>query len=137
MSARGDVSPQSQLATSATQVPVWLFVSGDGDAKKGRPLSAAGVRMFTKPGPSPCYAARDILGMLADEGITRLLVEGGPGMWRLFAPVADEVVVFKAGCGPLAIHPLTSLGPDGVDKSLLLASVRRIGDDQVFVYRRS
>ncbi len=137
LSGRGGLSPQSRLVNGAARVPVWLFASDDGAVTEMERLAAAGVRAFTKTGPGECYAAREILGMLADQGITRLLVEGGPGMWQLFAPVADEVVVIKAGLAALPILPLSVLGPGGTDSGLALASVRRIGDDRMFVYRRS
>ena len=137
VSQSGRLSPQSRLAQSAARVPVWLFASDDGAAAETARLAAAGVRAFTKTGPGKCYAARDILGILADQGMTRLLVEGGPSMWQLFAPVADEVVAFTAGHAPLAMQPLTVLGPGGTEGGLALASVRQIGDDRMFVYRRS
>jgi diaminohydroxyphosphoribosylaminopyrimidine deaminase/5-amino-6-(5-phosphoribosylamino)uracil reductase len=40
-----------------------------------------------------------VLGELAVRGLTRLLVEGGPAVWRAFAEAGlfDEVVLFMAG----------------------------------------
>lgn len=57
------------------------------------------------PGPSTGGGRIDIpqvLANLAGQGITRLLVEGGPTIWRAFADsgLVDEVVVFIAGHAP-------------------------------------
>jgi diaminohydroxyphosphoribosylaminopyrimidine deaminase/5-amino-6-(5-phosphoribosylamino)uracil reductase len=45
---------------------------------------------------------RQVLANLAGRGITRLLVEGGPTVWRAFADAGavDEVVLFMARHGP-------------------------------------
>ena len=43
----------------------------------------------------------DVLTELADRGVTRVLVEGGPGIWASFARAGtvDEAVLFRAGRG--------------------------------------
>ena len=71
-----------------------------------------------------------VLEALAADGVTRLLVEGGPSVWRAFAQagLVDEVVVFVAGGGgdglalagrhlgplPLAVNERRRVGPDMV-----------------------
>ncbi|MCC7251100.1 bifunctional diaminohydroxyphosphoribosylaminopyrimidine deaminase/5-amino-6-(5-phosphoribosylamino)uracil reductase RibD [Hyphomicrobium sp.] len=80
----------------------------------------------------------DVLARLADEGITRLLVEGGETVWRAFAAerLVDEVVLFQAGGnggGPLAPAALAVRYAPGLD--LALAAHRRVGEDAVAFLR--
>jgi diaminohydroxyphosphoribosylaminopyrimidine deaminase / 5-amino-6-(5-phosphoribosylamino)uracil reductase len=77
--------------------PVWIVC---GDSSKGAHLfGRRGVRIFDI-GASPGGVLNLKLAMmrLAAEGVTRLLVEGGPRTWRGFfeAGLADEVVIMQA-----------------------------------------
>ncbi len=79
------------------QPPVWIVC---GDLSKGAHLfGRRGVRLFDI-GASPNGILNLKLAMmrLAAEGVTRLLVEGGPATWRGFlqAGLADEVVIMQA-----------------------------------------
>ncbi|MFZ1106925.1 MAG: bifunctional diaminohydroxyphosphoribosylaminopyrimidine deaminase/5-amino-6-(5-phosphoribosylamino)uracil reductase RibD [Rhodomicrobium sp.] len=78
--------------------PVWIVC---GDSSKGAHLfGRRGVRIFDI-GASPSGVLNLKLAMmrLAAEGVTRLLVEGGPRTWRGFleAGLADEIVIMQAG----------------------------------------
>ena len=81
---------------------------------------------------------REVLAQLADEGVTRLLVEGGATVWRAFAAegLVDEVVLFQAGAAGAEPARLAELAPryaPGLD--LALAAHRRVGEDAVAVLR--
>jgi len=88
----------SQLEITRDISPVWLAC----DAGTGTYLHDAfdtdeHLAMQAKcDGPSGRASIDDVLTELADRGITRLLVEGGPKTWRQFqdADRVDEVVVF-------------------------------------------
>lgn len=94
--------PQCQLAQSAEKVPVWIMATAEciaSDPACAEALTKLGCRLIVIGGvggkpwlPSLCEA-------LVAEGITRLLVEGGPKIWHAFAEagLVDEVVVFHAG----------------------------------------
>jgi diaminohydroxyphosphoribosylaminopyrimidine deaminase/5-amino-6-(5-phosphoribosylamino)uracil reductase len=84
-----------------------------------------------------------VLIALAERGITRLLVEGGPSvaMNLLLAGMADEILIFqgfKEVAGP-AIMPFAPYGLEAVtDKAeYRLADRRPVGADRLWVYRRS
>lgn len=79
---------------------------------------------------------------MAQAGFTRLLVEGGPHIWRSFldADLADEIVVFEgqgelgeAGLLPFVDHGIERLGQVGrfeeVDR-------RAVGGDKMRLFRR-
>lgn len=87
----------SLLATSATQTPSWVITSADAlAAPTASSLQAQGVRLFTAEN------LPDALRALAQEGITRLLVEGGAGLATalLQASLIDELYWLS---GPLLL----------------------------------
>ena len=75
---------------------------------------------------------------LVARGITRLLVEGGPSIWRSFADASlvDEVVLYMAGTAsdePAAREALvTRLGP----LELALIEKRHVDPDTMWRFRR-
>ncbi len=131
----------SKLVRSARQVPVWIVCAPGCDPVEGSRLEELGCRVFpvtTVDGrpwlPAVCEA-------LVAEGITRLLVEGGPTLWRAFASngFADEVICYRALAGTLedgvasAEHDLASLSPAHVFE---LVETRNVGHDGLYVFRR-
>jgi diaminohydroxyphosphoribosylaminopyrimidine deaminase/5-amino-6-(5-phosphoribosylamino)uracil reductase len=97
--------PASRLLQSARTVPLWIFTSSE---RGGDDLTNGGadvIRVNADGDGRP--SLRDVLGVLATRGITRLLVEGGPQVHATFigAGLADRV------------HRYTSasvIGPSGV-----------------------
>jgi diaminohydroxyphosphoribosylaminopyrimidine deaminase/5-amino-6-(5-phosphoribosylamino)uracil reductase len=82
------------------------------------------------------------LASLANAGITRLLVEGGPAVARAFldAHLVDEIILFK---GAQAVSPKPTILPfvdHGVElldalPELVRIGERRTGRDKLVVYR--
>lgn len=93
-----DMPLQSQLLATARDVPVWVVTSSKAPFERAQEIDARGAEVLVLPqdeaGPLDVMA---VLGMLAQRGITRLLLEGGPGVWRAFsdAGVIDEALVFQ------------------------------------------
>ena len=75
---------------------------------------------------------------LVAEGITRLLVEGGPVLWRAFAaqvlPMKSCIIVLQVPLEPRWARRLFSptCGVTRQDQRSLLPIGRRIGDDHDF-----
>src|SRR5690606_37749690 len=85
----------------------------------------------------------DVAEALVAEGITRLLVEGGPTVWRSFseAGLADEVVIFRAGGGKAAgnyrcpdISTVAQLASFLSELALHLYDVRPVSVDVMLIY---
>jgi diaminohydroxyphosphoribosylaminopyrimidine deaminase/5-amino-6-(5-phosphoribosylamino)uracil reductase len=84
-----------------------------------------------------------VLESLVGRGLTRLLVEGGPKIWRAFARAsfADEVILYLADRRPGEPHQECDvmeilarwLGP----LSLALVERRQLGTDTMWRLRRS
>ena len=92
----------SKLVASASVAPVWIMVTPltlTGANSAAAQLRQAGCRLFeiTEVSARPWLPA--VCEALVAEGVTRLLVEGGPTLWRAFAQagLVDEVLLFRAG----------------------------------------
>ena len=94
-----DISATSRLVASARRVPLWLVTSADADATRRLSLVAAGAQTIDVATVQNKLWLPAVMEALVARGITRLLVEGGPSMWRAFADASlvDEVVVYQAG----------------------------------------
>ena len=133
----------SRLVTSANEVPTWVITLGEGDEARREAFENAGIEILDAP------AGRDhqidmaaALGLLADSGITRVLVEGGAHLAAALvrANLVDRLVWFRAprlmgGDG----HPAAVAF--GVDRLIQTpgferVDVRPIGPDLMETYRK-
>lgn len=122
-----------RLLDDARAVPVLLFAGFEADAKRKRAVEARGAEVVEVQTVGETLWLPAVMEALVARGITRLLVEGGPKVWRAFAEhaLADEVALYIAGGAasstaddalafaerwlgpaPLEIHENRSLGPD-------------------------
>jgi diaminohydroxyphosphoribosylaminopyrimidine deaminase/5-amino-6-(5-phosphoribosylamino)uracil reductase len=115
-------------------VPTWVLTSDEAGQPVAGRLRAAGV-LVVPVAPTAPLDICEALGALADEGITRLLVEGGPQIWRAFsdAGVIDEVVVYQAqGPGSDARSGASAfINLDGLSR----ISELKLAEDRVTVFR--
>ncbi len=110
------------------------------DAQLPPHLSEARVRRVGLT-PDGRLNLRQVLRAVADDGITRLLIEGGPTTARAFldAGFVDEVVVFKGtgvlgaeGMLPLETRGLAELSDAGLWR---ITDQRQVGTDSFTTYR--
>jgi diaminohydroxyphosphoribosylaminopyrimidine deaminase / 5-amino-6-(5-phosphoribosylamino)uracil reductase len=120
---RLDLPLSSQLAQTASQVPVWLMASTDANSRKADALRSAGVEISPAAEQDGRVHLGSMLKLLAERGITRLMVEGGPKTAAAFlkAGLVDQVVLLRS--------PMT-IGPEGIDAfdGLALEAVTRSPD---------
>jgi diaminohydroxyphosphoribosylaminopyrimidine deaminase / 5-amino-6-(5-phosphoribosylamino)uracil reductase len=100
--------PTSRLVRTAPEVPVWVFGDARSHDTVQAALEAAGVEILRAPGKEGRLDLSAVLKLLAERGITRLMVEGGPTLAAAFvtADLVDEAILFQS---PKAV------GADGVD----------------------
>ena len=85
---------------------------------------------------------KDMLEDLADRGMTRLLVEGGPHVWRSFldAGLVDEIVHFEGAgrAGQGGLLPFVDAGLERITENAAfkLVDQRPVGSDKMSSYRR-
>ncbi len=129
---------RTRLALTAREHALWVFCGGDGDA---RALEAAGARVVRVPEIGGTLWLPRVMEALVEEGVTRLLVEGGPATWRAFsdAGLIDEAVVFQArGRGGAAREQSSAANLERyvATTNLQLFDHRTVGGDDMMVFRR-
>lgn len=136
VSAMLSVPLTARVFATARDVPTWVVCADDVPGEKMDAFTRLGVAVLPIVAVGEGrVAVRDVLGMLAERGLTRVLVEGGPRIWRAFsdAGVVDEVVVFQArGAGSDATRAAAAfINLDG----LSVTSQLKLASDDVTVLR--
>ena len=100
------LSPESELAKTASQIPVWIFCKSD-EGAKAQALKGLSIRLFTVPYDTG-LDVDSALNFMFRQGVSTLLVEGGGTLAASFvkARAIDRIDWFRA--------PLI-LGGDGRD----------------------
>jgi diaminohydroxyphosphoribosylaminopyrimidine deaminase / 5-amino-6-(5-phosphoribosylamino)uracil reductase len=97
-----------RLVASARQVPLWVVTADGAPRARAEALAAQGVEVLRVNEANATVELAAVLKLLAERGITRLMVEAGPILATAFlrADLVDEAVLFRSP---------TLIGPDGID----------------------
>jgi diaminohydroxyphosphoribosylaminopyrimidine deaminase/5-amino-6-(5-phosphoribosylamino)uracil reductase len=124
-------------------VPVWLICAADEEHPNTDALQDRGAEIVGVPVDAHgLLGLRDALETLANRGITRVLVEGGPRVARalLDADLIDEVVIYQGPrqAGVDGLLPFVSEGLDPVTTSghFMQIEARMFGPDRMTWWRR-
>jgi diaminohydroxyphosphoribosylaminopyrimidine deaminase/5-amino-6-(5-phosphoribosylamino)uracil reductase len=125
----------SRMVATAREVPVWVVAGQDARRHAEDALEHAGVvvlRGSIRHGRLDLAAA---LRVLADRGVTRLMVEGGPTLAAAMvaADLIDEAALFHS---PVAIGPDGTDALDGVPLTALTQTLKQTASDKVGADRR-
>ena len=92
------ISADSKLATTANSVTTWVITSANADADKVSQLEKAGVEILVAADPSGHAFARAAACVLAEQGMTRVLVDGGANIAASFLQddLVDRIYAFRA-----------------------------------------
>jgi diaminohydroxyphosphoribosylaminopyrimidine deaminase/5-amino-6-(5-phosphoribosylamino)uracil reductase len=107
-----DASLKLPLATSVvatvSATPTWVFTSHKPSAIAEEILQQRGCKVFRVGDENGKLDLDEVLKVLSEQGITRLMVEGGPTVAAAFvgADLVDEAVL---------LHADKTIGPDGID----------------------
>jgi diaminohydroxyphosphoribosylaminopyrimidine deaminase/5-amino-6-(5-phosphoribosylamino)uracil reductase len=130
--------PSVKMFETLERAPVIIF----GDTRSPPPAYPKGVEVRRMPARADGRLSLEVvLESLAAEGITRVLVEGGPTIARAFvqAGLADEVVIAHGNedLGPAGRRPLGNAGLETFqDRSRwCVVEDRRLGPDRITAYR--
>jgi diaminohydroxyphosphoribosylaminopyrimidine deaminase/5-amino-6-(5-phosphoribosylamino)uracil reductase len=133
----------SRLVASANVTPLWIVAGPQAPTDAEATLRDGGATVLRTSAGASGLDLATMLRMLAERGITRLMVEAGPILARalLRADLVDAVALFRA--------PMT-IGPDGIDAlegmplAALTGSARlvslgceAIGDDTLEMFERT
>jgi len=131
--------PGSRLVRSAGEVPVWVIAGLEASRSTEASLRSQGIEVARVEATNGHLDLAAVLKLLAERGITRLLVEGGPTVAAalLAADLVDEAMLFQSP---------KSVGAEGLDafdrpvatslSRLKLAETEQIGPDRLDIYRR-
>ena len=140
LDAKFRTAPSARMLQTAERVPVTIF----GDTHSTPPSYPKGVEVRRLPAqPGGRLNLLVVLESLAAEGVTRVLVEGGPTITEAFlaADLVDEMIVGygtealgSAGRTPIGDHGLEFLQQGSRWQTV---DERRIGADRLVVHRRT
>lgn len=129
----------SKLVQTAREHAVSVFCPPECDAGHLAALEAAGCRVFqvATVGGRPWIPA--VTEALVGQGVTRLLVEGGPTVWRAFftSGLVDEVVVYRAGGYDGTDTVRSAVAAFAAPMALSLIEEQPIGEDGLYRFYRT
>jgi diaminohydroxyphosphoribosylaminopyrimidine deaminase/5-amino-6-(5-phosphoribosylamino)uracil reductase len=133
-----------RLVTSVKDAPLWVVTAHSAPADREQALRARSVEVLrvgiSAPGRLDLGAA---LRLLADRGITRLLVEGGPilASAMIASDFVDELALFQgsARIGPEGIDVLEGMPMSALTRSQRFKSVgaESVGPDRLETFVRA
>jgi diaminohydroxyphosphoribosylaminopyrimidine deaminase/5-amino-6-(5-phosphoribosylamino)uracil reductase len=108
----------TSVVATVRETPTWVFTSRKASVIAEEILQQKGCKVFRVDDSDGRLDVRQVLETLAEQGITRLMVEGGPTVAASFADadLIDEAVLLRgekpigaAGIDPLEKMPLDAL----------------------------
>ncbi|NDF11502.1 MAG: bifunctional diaminohydroxyphosphoribosylaminopyrimidine deaminase/5-amino-6-(5-phosphoribosylamino)uracil reductase RibD [Proteobacteria bacterium] len=132
--SKGRLPKDSALARTAKETPVWLLSTT-------QKLPSSAITLLHTQSKAGHVDLTHALALLAERGITRLLVEGGSTLAAalLKEGLVDSIVHFQAGItiGGDGLSAIGSIAAEHMrqTKRFHLASTRRLGEDTVTTYR--
>lgn len=141
LDSRLSIKQDAKLLSGLEAAPLWLFCSGEADTGKASRLKDAGADIIeAEQSRDGRLNPATILSALAGRGITRLLIEGGPGVagsfWR--ANLIDEIYLYRGvkPAGPSGLKPLPEADLEAITNSpsFTLAETRAPGPDTLTIY---
>ncbi len=130
---------ETALVQTARQTPLWVVGATDAPRAAEEALRTKGAEVFRVPEKNGRLDLSAVLKLLAERGVTRLMVEGGPTLAVAFiaADLVDEAILF---------HSAKIIGADGVDafeggsaalmQRLKQVKIEPVGADRAEFYER-
>jgi diaminohydroxyphosphoribosylaminopyrimidine deaminase/5-amino-6-(5-phosphoribosylamino)uracil reductase len=139
-----DASLKLPLATSVVatvrETPTWVFTSAKPSAIAEEILQQKGCRVFRVGAEDGKLDLDAVLKVLAEQGITRLMVEGGPTVAGAIAAsgLVDEMVLLRGEktIGAGGIEPLEGMPLNGLTGQLHARASEKLGFDTLESYER-
>jgi diaminohydroxyphosphoribosylaminopyrimidine deaminase/5-amino-6-(5-phosphoribosylamino)uracil reductase len=139
-----DAKLRAPLATAvvatARETPTWVFGGTKASTMNEEVLRAKGVEVIRVKEKKGKLDIAQVLKILGERGITRLMVEGGPIVAASFlaANLVDEAAIFHAphGIGKGGIDALEGMKLKALNKTLRQVSREDIGPDYLERFER-
>jgi len=140
-----DAKLKLPLATSVVatvrETPTWVFTSSKPSAIAEEILQQKGCKVFRVGDVDGRLDLDEVLKVLAEQGITRLMVEGGPKVAGAIAAagLVDEVALLRGEktIGANGIEPLEGMPLDGFTGQLHARGGEKLGPDTLEIFERT
>lgn len=142
LDAQARLPLESHLAASAREAPLTLVVSREAPEERKDALREAGVRIIEVGEGAGGVNLEQTFAVLAAEGFTRILVEGGSEVASslVSGDLVDEVVLFRADVvvGSDGVRALGGYALSAIERSPRYRQIEAaiVGDDQMRRYLR-
>jgi diaminohydroxyphosphoribosylaminopyrimidine deaminase/5-amino-6-(5-phosphoribosylamino)uracil reductase len=132
----------SHVIATVRETPTWVFGSASASPIAEEILTERGAKVFRVGSKDGRLDLTDVLKRLADEGITRVMVEGGPTIAASLvkADLVDEAVLLRSdkpigadGIDPLADTPFRMLTHS---VNLAMSGSEQLGPDRIEYFER-
>jgi diaminohydroxyphosphoribosylaminopyrimidine deaminase/5-amino-6-(5-phosphoribosylamino)uracil reductase len=129
------------VISTVRERPTWVFCSAKASPVAAEILQDKGVRVFRVADENGKLDLAEVLNTLSAEGITRLMVEGGPRVAASFAAadLIDEAVLLHGPMqiGQEGIDPLDGMSLNEMTGALTLVEEEQLGPDKLVRYERA
>ncbi len=140
-----DATLKLPLATSVVatvrDTPTWVFTSSKPSAIAEEILQQKGCKVLRVGDVDGRLDLNEILKVLAEQGITRLMVEAGPRIAGAFAAanLVDELVLLRGAktIGATGIEAIDGMKIDGLTGQLQSRGREKLGTDTLESYERA
>jgi diaminohydroxyphosphoribosylaminopyrimidine deaminase/5-amino-6-(5-phosphoribosylamino)uracil reductase len=132
----------SHVIATVNETPTWVFGSNAASAIAEEILTDRGAKVFRVTGKDGQLDLDEVLKTLAGQGLTRVMVEGGPTVAASFvnADLVDEAVLVRSdkAIGTEGIDALTDLPFRVLTHSVNLAicGSEQVGGDRIEYFER-
>jgi diaminohydroxyphosphoribosylaminopyrimidine deaminase/5-amino-6-(5-phosphoribosylamino)uracil reductase len=125
----------TSVVATVRETSTWIFASPAASSIAEEFLQQKGCKVFRVDESGGQLDVHQVMKMLAEQGITRLMVEGGPTVAASFvsAKLVDDVFLFRGekSIGTSGIDPLQGMPLDALTGSLTLCGTEKLGADTI------
>ena len=130
----------TSVVATVRDTPTWVFTSGKPSAIAEEILQQKGCKVFRVGDVEGRLDLNEVLKVLAGQGITRLMVEGGPKVAGGFAAanLVDELALLRGekNLGATGIEAIEGMPIDGLTGQLHSRGREKLGADTLEIFER-
>jgi diaminohydroxyphosphoribosylaminopyrimidine deaminase/5-amino-6-(5-phosphoribosylamino)uracil reductase len=128
------------VVATVRETPSWVFTSHDASEIAADIVQQRGCKVFRVAARNGKLDLNEVLKTLAGEGITRLMVEGGPTVAASFVAddLVDEAVLLhgEKDIGADGIGPLEGMKLSGLTGAMKSRGTEQLGGDTIETFER-
>ncbi len=141
LDARLKLPLATSVVATVRETPTWVFTSSKPSAIAEEILQQKGCKVFRVGEVDGRLDLDEVLKVLARQGITRLMVEGGPKVAGAIAAagLVDEMALLRGekSIGDNGIEPLEGMPLNGFTGQLHACGSEKLGPDTLETYARA